>query len=332
MPPANPHPTVAELLRSHPPIDLHADTPVLASLGYDVLRRHHPLLPRAALGFHVDLPRLREGGYAGQVFGIVTPPVGRFDRPAIVDRQIAAIEDACRRSAGAIRIALRPGDFARAAAGGAVACAFGLEGAHAIGPVLDRLGPWRARGLRYLTLTHFSRNAAGSPRFGLGARPDGGLTRFGRALVEACEAEHVLIDLAHASDRTFAEALDAARGPAIVSHAGAASVRPLWRNLSDEAIRAVAAKGGVVGVIFARWFVGGNDAGRVADHLVALWRTGGEDLPALGSDYDGLITPPRDLRDPSQIGNLVAALLERGVPDRVIGKILRENALRVLDG
>jgi membrane dipeptidase len=106
----------------------------------------------------------------------------------------------------------------------------------------------------------------------------------------------------------------------------------MWRNLDDAAIRAIAATGGVIGVIYGTQFIGGDTADTVAAHLEHLWRIGGEDVPALGSDWDGLIFMPRDLRDPRQIGNLVAALLERGVPERVVGKMLRGNVLRVFDG
>jgi membrane dipeptidase len=324
--------TVADLLREHPPIDLHSDTLSLMRAGYDFLRRHRPLLPRAALGMHVDLPRLQDGGYSGVLLGLVTSPLGLGDRAGVVDRQIDLADEAARRSGGRLVPALAPGAMRAAGDRGAVAYAFGLEGAHALHGRLEPLDRWARRGLRYLTLVHFSRNEAGTPRVGWGASPDGGLTAFGRALVEACESLGIAVDLAHASRRTFADALAVARRPVIVSHAGVAAVYPMWRNLDEDQVRAVARSGGVVGVIFGTMFLGGTTAEAVAEHLAALWRIGGEDLPALGSDWDGLIVPPRDLRDPGRIGNLVAALLDRGVPCAAIGKILRENALRVLDG
>lgn len=318
---------VARLLAEHPPIDLHADTPSLMRLGYDFLRRHRPLLPRAALGWHVDLPRLQQGGFGGVFFGLVTAPVRLGDRLASVERQLALVERAAAASGGGLVPATGPDGFA--AARGAVAYAFGLEGAQALEGRLDPLEGWARRGLRYLTLTHFSRNAAGTPRIGLGMRPDGGLTNYGRALVEACEACGVLPDVAHASVRTRADVLAQARGPVLASHAGVAAVHPMWRNLDDAAIRDLARTGGVVGVIYGTQFLGGDTADVVAAHLEHLWRVGGEDLPALGSDWDGLIFVPRDLRDPTQIGNLVRALLDRRVPARVIGKLLRENVRRV---
>lgn len=321
----------AELLAGHPPIDLHADTPSLMRLGYDFLRRHRPWLPGAALGWHLDLPRLRQGGFGGVFFGLVTAPVRLGDRVASVERQLGLVERAAAASGGRLERADGAGGFAAAAGRGAVAYAFGLEGAHALEGRLDPLEGWARRGLRYLTVTHFSRNAAGTPRVGLGMRPDDGLTGFGRALVAACEDLGITLDVAHASVRTRADVLAQARRPVIASHAGVAAVHPMWRNLDDDAIRALARTGGVVGVIYGTQFLGGRTADVVAAHLEHLWRVGGEDLPALGSDWDGLILVPRDLRDPTQIGNLVRALLDRRVPARVIGKLLRENVRRVFD-
>ncbi|MBI4914686.1 MAG: membrane dipeptidase [Acidobacteria bacterium] len=322
---------MARVLAEHPPIDLHADTPSLMRVGYDFLRRHRPPLPRAALGYHVDLPRLRDGGFGGIFLGLVTSPIRFGDRVASVERQISLVESAARRSGGGLVAAASPGAFAAAPGRGAVAYAFGLEGAHALEGRLDPLDGWARRGLRYLTVTHFSRNRAGTPRVGLGMRPDDGLTGWGRALVEACESSRILVDVAHASVRTRADVLAVASAPVIVSHGGVAAVHPMWRNLDDDAVRAVARTGGVAGVIYGTQFLGGDTADVVAAHLEHLWRAGGEDLPALGSDWDGLIFMPRDLRDPTQIGNLVAALLDRRIPERIVGKMLRDNVLRVFD-
>ena len=322
---------VARILAEHPPIDLHADTPTLMRFGYDLVRRHRPPLPRAALGFHVDLPRLREGRFSCQFFGLVTFPFRRRGRARIAERQMALVEDAAARSGGRLVLARTGDDVRRAAAKGATGYAFGLEGAHGLEGSLEPLDRWAKRGLRYVTPAHFSRSDACPPKVGWGSRPDDGLSRFGKALVEACESLGIRVDVAHVSRRSFADVVAMSKRPVIVSHTGAASVYPMWRNIDDDGARAIARTGGVAGVIFGTMFLGGNDAGAVADHLVALWKTGGEDLPALGSDWDGSIVPPRDLRDPSQIGNLVGALLDRRVPERVVGKMLCGNVLRVMD-
>ena len=104
-----------------------------------------------------------------------------------------------------------------------------------------------------------------------------------------------------------------------------------WRNIGDDQLRAVADKGGVVGVIFCPKFLGGDGLAPVVAHMKHILDVVGEDVPALGSDWDGFIVPTRELQDPLGLPLLTDALLEAGVSERVIGKILRENVLRVLD-
>ncbi|HEU5055291.1 MAG TPA: membrane dipeptidase, partial [Kofleriaceae bacterium] len=104
-----------------------------------------------------------------------------------------------------------------------------------------------------------------------------------------------------------------------------------WRNIDDEQIRAVAARGGAVGIIFATQHIGGNTVERVADHILHVVDVAGEDAPALGSDFDGFVTPPAGLEDASMMPALTAALSARGLALPVLEKILGGNALRVLD-
>jgi membrane dipeptidase len=87
-----------------------------------------------------------------------------------------------------------------------------------------------------------------------------------------------------------------------------------------------------IGVIFAPRFLGRQGVEGVVDHLAHILAVGGEDTPALGSDYDGLVTPPSDLRDPRYLPGLTEALLRRGLEVRVVHKILGGNFLRVLAG
>jgi membrane dipeptidase len=103
-----------------------------------------------------------------------------------------------------------------------------------------------------------------------------------------------------------------------------------WRNIDDEQLRAVADKGGCIGVIFARRFLGGASIDSVVDHLQHIVDVAGEDAPALGSDFDGFVIPPVGLEDVAALPNLTVALSRRGLSDRVLRKILGENPMRVL--
>src|SRR5262249_49233449 len=98
----------------------------------------------------------------------------------------------------------------------------------------------------------------------------------------------------------------------------------------DEQLRAVADKGGCIGVIFCPRFLGGDGLEPVVAHLKHIINVAGEDAPALGSDWDGFIIPTRDLCDASRLPLLTDALLAPALGEALIGKILNRNVMRVL--
>jgi membrane dipeptidase len=208
-----------------------------------------------------------------------------------------------------------------------------LQGGNAVAP--EDLDAPELGVVSRITLVHLTRSRLGSPS-APGGRA-GGLTRAGRDLVEAAAARSIVLDLAHASPPTFWEALDAARpdAPVVVSHTGIWAERPSWRNLDDSQIRAIADRGGVVGIMFHRGFLSrpGRRAGAidVARHVAHVIRVGGEDTAAIGSDYDGMIIPPRDLATIAALPRLVDAMLQAGIGPERTRKVLGANFLRVMD-
>jgi microsomal dipeptidase-like Zn-dependent dipeptidase len=108
--------------------------------------------------------------------------------------------------------------------------------------------------------------------------------------------------------------------PPIVSHTGVLGAFEHWRNIGDDALRAVAQKGGCVGVIFCPKFLGADGLGAVVKHLKHIVDVCGEDTPALGSDWDGFIIPTADLCDAARLPLLTDALLEAGSRSRRSGK------------
>jgi membrane dipeptidase len=301
-------------------------------LGYDLHAAHEPPLPRAALGGHIDLPRMREGGVGAQFFGLVSLPVADRVRglARVVSEQIDILAEAIARRPEAMRLAKTAGDIEACHRDGVIAALLGIEGAHALEGDLDQLDGFARRGVRYLGFLHFSANEAGYPAYGLGRHDTDGLTPWGFDLVRRCEASGVIVDLAHMNRRGFLDACAVATRPPIVSHTGVLGAFEHWRNIDDVQLRAVADKGGIVGVIFYPRYLGGDGLGPVVKHLLHILDVVGEDAPALGSDWDGFIVPTRELADPRGLPLLTDALLEAGVSERVIGKILRGNVMRVL--
>jgi membrane dipeptidase len=316
---------------AHPAIDLHADTLMWSRwIGYDLSVRHEPPLPRAAFFGHVDVPRLAEGGVGAQFFGLVSLPIAERGLTRVVDEQIDLLDAQIRKKPNRLRKITSAEAVLQAQADGVVGALLGIEGAHALEGDLDRVEHFARRGVRYLGLLHFSANQAGFPAYGKGRRDTEGLSRWGKELVARCEAESVIVDLAHINHRGFLEACAMATRPPIVSHTGVSGAHAHWRNIDDEQLRAIANKGGVVGIIFAPRYLGGASIDDVVRHVRHVVDVAGEDTPALGSDWDGMIVPTRDLRDPSHLPLLTDALLANGLDERVVAKILRGNALRVL--
>ena len=318
-------------------LDLHADTAKLMDkLGYDVTARHERPMPKQANVFgHIDLPRMRDGGVAGQFFSFWTAPSlirGRPDGCArAVATQLDALDEAMRKHPEDLAWTRTGGDVRAAKAAGRIAALGGIEGGHALENRLDAIEPFARRGVRYLGLLHFSANAIGKPAKGRGADASAGITGFGRDVVRECERCGVIVDLAHINRRGFFDVLEVATLPPMVSHTGVLGVHEHWRNIDDEQLRAVADKGGCIGIIFARRYLGSASIDAVVDHIKHVIDVAGEDVPALGSDFDGFVVPPEGLEDIAGIPNLTVAMSRRGIPVRVLEKVLGGNVLRVLD-
>jgi len=314
-------------------LDLHADTAKLMDkLGYDLAARHERPMPKAVNLFgHVDLPRMRDGGMAGQFFSFWTTPYPERGCAKAVTRQLDALDQAMAKHPEQLAWTRTGADVRAAKAAGQIAALGGIEGGQALEGDLETIEAFSRRGVRYLGLLHFSQNAIGRPAKGRGSDASAGLTAFGRYVVRECERCGVIVDLAHINRQGYFDALELATVPPMVSHTGVLGVHEHWRNIDDEQIRALADKGGCVGIIFSRKYLGSASIDAVVDHLLHVIDVAGDDVPALGSDFDGFVVPPEGLEDVAAMPNLTVALSRRGVPPRVLEKILGGNVLRVLD-
>jgi membrane dipeptidase len=199
--------------------------------------------------------------------------------------------------------------------------------------VLERLPPGL---LLRVTLVHLTSSAIGRTSSPLGLLPGCGLSALGRELVRRLNALKIFVDLAHIHPTGFWDAVRVhdRTQPLLVTHTGVRGIFPHWRNIDDAQLRAVAETGGVVGIMFHAPFLGDpywrGRARSVVSHLRHVVATIGEDHAALGSDWDGAISPPRDLRTCGDLPRLVEHMLELGWHAERIRKILGGNFLRVL--
>lgn len=160
---------------------------------------------------------------------------------------------------------------------------FGFQGTEPLGEDLDRIALFRQRGVRVIQLTHNRRNLVGD-----GAMEPGnaGLSNFGHQVVERLNAEKIVVDLAHGSQRTIAEGIAASKAPVLISHTGCRALADLPRNTSDAELRAMADRGGVAGMIF--WPYLRTDTQPMAidlvRHIEHAIKVCGEDHVGIGSD------------------------------------------------
>ena len=174
-------------------------------------------------------------------------------------------------------------DIRRAKAEGKFGVVLGTQDTAMVGPALDRLAQLKKDGVMTVQLTYNNANLAGD---GAIEPRNAGLTKLGKATIERIEAEKLLLDLSHGGAATMEEAASFAKRPLVVSHSGARALTDHPRNVSDSVIRAVAAKGGVVGVYFMPFLRAGAPAtmNDVLDHIDHVARIAGEDHVGIGTD------------------------------------------------
>ncbi|MEZ4365879.1 MAG: membrane dipeptidase [Kofleriaceae bacterium] len=317
-------------------IDLHLDTFIWHRIfGYDLTRRHGRGLLGARFYSQVDLPRIREARITGGTWVITTNPLrSPRGRAEAFTRNLERLTAILASVPDDVALVKTVADYRAAVAAGKHAAWIGVQGGNALDDhgALERLDD---RILR-VTLVHLSTSSLGATSSPLAVGDDAGLTAAGHAYVEALDARRIFVDLAHISRPGFWGAVEAHDPslPLICTHTGVTGVYPHWRNLDDDQLRAIADTGGTIGVMYQASFLGPSALrGRVeavADHLLHIVATVGDDHASLGSDWDGAIVPPVDLATCLELPRLVDRLLRRGLAPASIQKILGGNFLRSL--
>ena len=333
---------------------LHAKL-LVADMHADTLLWDRDVLARSERG-HVDVPRLAEGGVALQFFTVVshTPYAPRYDTNpegldgvtaiAVAGRwplrslrslreralyQARKLHEAAGRSGGRLVVIRTAGDLARFVErrrgdSQLVAGLLGAEGAYPLEGDVAGVDALFDAGFRMLAPTHFYDNEWGGSAHGVSK---GGLTEKGREMVRRAEARGMLVDLAHASEQTFDDVVAVSTRPLVVSHTGVRGTCDNNRNLSDEQLRKIAAKGGVIGIGYWDAATCGGDARAVARAIRHAANVIGVEHVALGSDFDGAVTEPFDT---TGVVLITDALLEEGFTEEEVGRVMGGNVFRLL--
>lgn len=331
---------VMQLHRQVPVIDCHNDSLQAVLQGDPRFNsfRHRPPLPRRLWqkgeSGHWDFPRALEAGQTGQVTNLLVPwQKGGVHMKSIL-KAYRQLQSDLAAAPNMALLATTAADIERAHHEGKVAMLLAIEGGEGIDGDLDLLHVYHQLGVRSMGLTWMYRNAVAEGNWDdTGA----GLSRFGRQVVTEMNQLRMLVDVAHATERTFWDTLETSKAAVICSHTSCrALVKDFHthvpsRYLSDEQMKALAAQGGVLGIFFSanrELDDDTADTAALAGFIAHAASVCGVAHVGLGSDFDGGF-PPHGLEDIRGLPNLTSSLIDLGFSNAELLGILGGNWLRV---
>ena len=315
-------------------VDGHCDSLILRWMRDDPMD-----LADANPIYQVDLPRLRQGGM-DCLFTMVGD--NNLAQSGVL---LDAAYEMCRAHPADFAICTTASQVRLARAEGKIAIVLTIEGQRMFDESLSHLRNWHRLGVRLASITH-----GGGPRpelqydrsyFGYIDRRERenlrrqskGLTPFGREALREMARMGIVVDLAHVNDVAFWEVMEDAECPVSYTHGGCYALCSHSRALTDEMMKALAEKGGVMGIAFYRQFIHREKPTleRLCDQFIHALEVMGPDHVGIGSDFDGTSRLLRPIpHDVSGLEDLFEALAKRAVDDETMGKVAGENFLRLL--
>lgn len=253
--------------------DLHCDTLIQMKRGYDFSERHND--------YHVDIPRLIEGGIDLQVFACCPRPLDRgkryFDG---VSSSIDLLKSEISRHSNRIELCLTSAEAEKIKASNRIAALLAIEGGVALDKNPKNLERFYEKGIRLFTITH-NQPTGWCANWKEKDLAFGGLSDLGQEIISEMNRLGIIIDLSHSSDATFEAVLKVSTDPVIASHSNARSLCDHLRNLTDDQIKALAEKGGMVGITFVSQFLSSEFRKAYSENWKRVPNDKAEKLPEL---------------------------------------------------
>lgn len=304
-------------------LDSHCDTPSLMVNGLDIGIDNREC--------QVDIPKLIAGGVDVSFFAACT--YAEYSPETATSRaleMIASVYDSLGKYGDRIALALTPDDVIANKANNLISILIGMENGAPVQKSMSLLRLFHRMGVRYMTLTHNGDNEIADAA--MEGKRWGGLSPFGREVVAEMNRLGIIVDVAHVSDGTFSDVLDCSKKPVLSTHSCCRALANHPRNMTDEMIKRMADKGGVIQINFYPYFLtttaqaGVEDVIRHIDHAV---KVGGIEHVGIGTDFDGIEVTPVGLENISKLPVVFDQLSEKGYSDDQIEKIASGNFLRV---
>ena len=313
-------------------LDSHCDTPMFFT---DNSRENITMFGTRSDKVLVNLPKMAEGRLDASIM-VAYIPQGERTQEAYeyvatkTDRLLTQIEEIVRANSDRVGLAETEEDILMLKAQGKKAILRGIENGYAIGKDIGLLEYFKKRGIVYMTLCHNGDNdICDSAR---GNNEHGGLSPFGKEVVEQMNRLGILVDLSHASEKSFYDALEVSKVPIVCSHSSARALCDHPRNLTDDQMRALAKADGVAQTTVYNGFLRKEGQATIIDaveHLCHAAKIMGVEHVGLGTDFDGDGGVP-GLADASEIINFTRHLLRRQFSEQDIRLIMGGNFLRAM--
>lgn len=320
---------------THLTLDTHCDTPMFFHEHVDFHTRDPRIL--------VTLPGMTDGRLDATIMVayIQQDLPGHYDYAASLaktDSLLDGIEAIAAQDPSRVAIARTPADLWQCKREGRKAIMLGIENGYAIGEDLTQIERFRRRGVVYMTLCHNGNNAicaSARPRANEDRFVQRGLTAFGRSVVAEMNRVGMMVDLSHAAEQSFYDALQCSRTPIVCSHSSSRALCDHPRNLTDDQLRALRDVGGVAQVCLYGGFLRPEAEGpaTILDavrHLMHMIEVAGIDHVGIGTDFDGdggII----GCAHVSEVMNLTRRLQAEGLTDADLQKVWGANFLRVME-
>ena len=314
-------------------LDSHCDTPMFFT---ENSKENITMFGTRSDKVLVNLPKMTEGRLDASIMVAYLPQGERNEEAykaatAKANRLLTQIDEIVQANSDRVGFAESSSDILRLKAQGKKAILRGIENGYAIGKDIGQLEQFKHRGIVYMTLCHNGDNdICDSAR---GNEEHGGLSDFGREVVQQMNRLGILVDLSHASEKSFYDALELSKVPIVCSHSSARALCDHPRNLTDDQMRALAKADGVAQTTVYQGFLRTDGQATIIDaveHLCHAAKIMGVEHVGLGTDFDGDGGVP-GLADASEIINFTRHLLRRQFSEQDIRLIMGGNFLRLID-
>lgn len=305
-------------------IDLHCDTilKIMESKQQQTLNKNE---------YSVDMEKLKSGGFLAQFFALFIDLKAAEDPYKYCMEMLKVFKNQTEINKHSIMHVKSFYDIEEAKKQDKIAAVLTIEEGGVLKGSLDNLKNFFDEGVRLITLTWNYPNEIGYPNYKW-KYSDKGLTLFGKILVEEMNRMGIIIDVSHMSDQGFYDVAKQTKKPFLASHSNSRSITNHSRNLTDDMIRVLSEKGGIMGINFCSAFLGEENTSTIESmvkHIKYIYNVGGIDVIGIGSDFDG-IENKVEIKDSSEIMKLASALSNEGFSEDAIEKIFYKNALRLL--